>query len=44
MLKRYATPEKIRWVGQAWEIRHALRQELRRLGGKAMLADLLPKA
>ncbi|MBW5446725.1 hypothetical protein GE107_11700 [Cohnella sp. CFH 77786] len=43
MLKRYAAPERIRWVGPAWEIRRALRQELRRLGRNAKLAELLPR-
>jgi hypothetical protein len=42
MLKRYAAPERISWSGRAWEIRQALRQEIRRRGGSARLSDLLP--
>jgi hypothetical protein len=41
MLKRYATTERIRWTGKAWEIRHALRQELKRRGGHTRIAELL---
>ncbi|WP_276351841.1 Z-ring formation inhibitor MciZ [Cohnella caldifontis] len=44
MLKRYAAPERISWSGRAWEIRHALRQEIRNRGRAARLADLLPAA
>jgi hypothetical protein len=42
MIKRYASPGQIRWVGKAWEIRHLIRQEMKRLGENARLADLLP--
>ncbi|MBB6674222.1 Z-ring formation inhibitor MciZ [Cohnella nanjingensis] len=44
MLKRYAADSRIQWVGKAWEIKQALRQERRRAGGDALLADLLPKS
>lgn len=40
MLKKYTTPHALRFVGKAWEIRQALRQENKRQGG-AMLAELL---
>ncbi|MCC3373438.1 Z-ring formation inhibitor MciZ [Cohnella sp. REN36] len=43
MLKRYAADGRIRWVGKAWEIRQALRQERKRAGDCARLADVLPK-
>ncbi len=42
MLKRYETPERLQWVGRAWEIRRALRQEMNSRGGKTKLADMLP--
>ncbi|MFC5699792.1 Z-ring formation inhibitor MciZ [Cohnella faecalis] len=41
MLKKYAASHKLQWVGKAWEIRHAIRQEMNRKGGNARLADLL---
>jgi hypothetical protein len=41
MLKKYVAPHKLRFVGKAWEIRHALRQEKKRLGGNLPLAELL---
>jgi hypothetical protein len=41
LLKRYETPERLQWVGRAWEIRHALRQEVKRRGGGARLTDML---
>lgn len=44
MLKSYVSPDRIQWVGKAWEIRHALRQAQRSKGGEARLADLLPSA
>jgi hypothetical protein len=42
MLKKYATPYKLQWVGKAWEIRYALRQELKRRGDHALLSELIP--
>lgn len=41
MLKKYVTPHKLQFVGKAWEIRHALRQEKKRRGGNLPLAELL---
>ncbi|MBB6677675.1 Z-ring formation inhibitor MciZ [Cohnella lubricantis] len=43
-MKSYITPDRIQWVGKAWEIRYALRQAQRQKGGEARLADLLPPA
>lgn len=42
MLKKYATPMKLQFVGKAWEIRYALRQELKRWGTHSLLIDRLP--
>ncbi|MFD0670502.1 Z-ring formation inhibitor MciZ [Cohnella sp. GCM10027633] len=44
MLKKYATPCQLRFVGKAWEIRQALRQEQKRKGGDMTLAALLRHA
>lgn len=41
MLKRYHADDRVQWVGKAWEIRRALRQELKKSGGKARLSELL---
>jgi len=41
MLKRYAAGDRLQWVGRAWEIRRALRQEMKKSGGKARLAEML---
>jgi len=41
MLKKYVSPHRLRLVGKAWEIRHALRQEKKRLGGRTSLAEML---
>lgn len=41
MLKKYHSPNKLQYVGKAWEIRHALRQETKRRGGRTKLAELL---
>lgn len=42
MLKKYATPEKLQFVGKAWEIRYALRQEMKHSGGHCLLIERLP--
>ena len=43
MLKKYATENTLRYVGKAWEIRHALRQEQRSKGGHTpLIAALRP--
>ncbi|MBB6730470.1 Z-ring formation inhibitor MciZ [Cohnella zeiphila] len=42
MLKRYVAENRLQWVGKAWEIRYALRQEQKQRGGEARLKDLLP--
>lgn len=42
MLKRYEGPDRIRWVGKAWEIKRSLAVLQRQKGGAARLADLLP--
>ncbi|MFC5467850.1 Z-ring formation inhibitor MciZ [Cohnella suwonensis] len=46
-MKKYAEPDRLRLVGKAWEIRHALRQEKKnrdcRLPVSELLADLLKK-
>ncbi|MFC5403896.1 Z-ring formation inhibitor MciZ [Cohnella soli] len=46
-MKKYAEPGRLRLVGKAWEIRHALRQEQKnresRLPLTVLLADLLKK-
>lgn len=43
MLKKYADPNTLRYVGKAWEIRRALRQEQRRKGGDTpLIAALRP--
>lgn len=39
MLKRYTADDRVQWVGRAWEIRRALRQEMKKSGGKARLAE-----
>lgn len=44
MLKSYVSPDRLQWVGKAWEIRQALRQAKRQKGGEARLVDLLPPA
>jgi hypothetical protein len=41
MLKKYQSPSKLRFVGKAWEIRHALRQAKKNHGGHTTLARLL---
>ncbi|XID96050.1 Z-ring formation inhibitor MciZ [Paenibacillaceae bacterium WGS1546] len=40
-MKKYHSPNKLQYVGKAWEIRHALRQEAKRRGGRTKLAELL---
>ncbi|TJY44417.1 Z-ring formation inhibitor MciZ [Cohnella pontilimi] len=40
MLKRYEARDHIRWVGKAWEIRRALRQEMKRRGANARVTDI----
>ncbi|QMV45195.1 Z-ring formation inhibitor MciZ [Cohnella cholangitidis] len=40
-MKKYVTPHKLQFVGKAWEIRHALRQEKKRRGENLPLAVLL---
>jgi hypothetical protein len=42
MLKKYATSDSLRLVGKAWEIRHSLRQDVKRKGTNVRLADVLP--
>lgn len=42
MLRKYASPMKLQFIGKAWEIRYALRQELKRWGGQSLLSELLP--
>jgi|GEM_PF-2566240 len=44
MLKRYASNDRMQWVGRAWEIRRALQQEMKKSGGKARLKELLDGA
>lgn len=44
MLKKYVSPRKLQLVGKAWEIRHALRQEKKLLGGNTPLLELLSPA
>ncbi|MFB9277315.1 Z-ring formation inhibitor MciZ [Cohnella cellulosilytica] len=41
MLKKYVTPHSLQYVGKAWEIRHALRQEKNQRGEGTPLAALL---
>ncbi|MFC5531666.1 Z-ring formation inhibitor MciZ [Cohnella yongneupensis] len=41
MLKKYATSDNLRFVGKAWEIRHALRQEQKRRGAHTSLLWVL---
>ena len=41
MLKKYVTPHTLQFVGKAWEIRHALRQEKKRQGANTPLIVLL---
>ncbi|WP_239614014.1 Z-ring formation inhibitor MciZ [Cohnella mopanensis] len=43
MLKKYVSPNKLQFVGKAWEIRHALRLEKKRQGGNVPLAELLSR-
>ncbi len=43
MLKKYVSANQLRLVGKAWEIRHALRQEQKRKGGRTPLAETLPR-
>jgi hypothetical protein len=42
MLKKYASPMTLQLVGKAWEIRYALRQEMKRWGGQSLLIERLP--
>jgi hypothetical protein len=42
MLKKYTAPHQLQYVGKAWEIRHALRQEQKRKGGHTALIATLP--
>lgn len=41
MLKKYITPQRLQFVGKAWEIRHALRQEQKLRGARMPLVSLL---
>lgn len=41
MLKKYITPQRLQFVGKAWEIRHALRQEQKLRGARTPLVSLL---
>lgn len=42
MLKRYAEPDRIRWVGKAWEIKRSLDVLRQQKGGSTRLKELLP--
>ncbi|BBI33110.1 Z-ring formation inhibitor MciZ [Cohnella abietis] len=44
MLKKYITEHKLQFVGKAWEIRYALRQEKKLQGGNIPLTQLLSQA
>ncbi len=44
MLKKYTTPHRLQFVGKAWEIRQALRQEKKLRGGQTPLIELLSPA
>jgi len=41
LLKKYMSSHKLQYVGKAWEIRYALRQEKKLQGGNIPLAELL---
>lgn len=41
MLKKYTASHRLQFVGKAWEIRHALRQEKKLRGGRTPLVELL---
>ncbi|WP_082034371.1 Z-ring formation inhibitor MciZ [Cohnella kolymensis] len=41
MLKKYVRPDSLQFVGKAWEIRHALRQEKKLRGADTPLCELL---
>lgn len=41
MLKKYKSPDQLRLVGKAWEIRYALRQELKHREANISLLEML---
>ncbi|WP_372629266.1 Z-ring formation inhibitor MciZ [Cohnella sp.] len=40
-MKKYISSQRLQFVGKAWEIRHALRQENKLHGGRTPLVALL---
>lgn len=44
MLKKYMAPNRLRLVGKAWEIRHALRQEFKLRGGQSLITALVTES
>ncbi|RKP57404.1 Z-ring formation inhibitor MciZ [Cohnella endophytica] len=40
-MKKYVSPNKLQFVGKAWEIRYALRQERKQHGGLTLVSDLI---